>query len=273
MTVFVWLAGLALLSGPTVANLPFDHSAWDHELKAHVNSVGEVDYAAIKADRKDLDRYIGQLSTASPENHPGLFPTRADQFAYWINAYNAFITRGVVGSYPTHSVRDLGALMGFFRRVEYTAGGRKMSLSALENDILRKKFADPRVHFSIVCASLGCPMLARSAFTGANLERLLDQQARRFINQRRNVTVDAATNTVRLSKIFGWYTPDFVGSKGKTALLDYIRRYARPETLRALDALKQPKIRFYDYDWSINDPGSRSRSSNPLEREVARASN
>ncbi|PYT28223.1 MAG: hypothetical protein DMG57_15540 [Acidobacteria bacterium] len=272
MTLFVWLAGLALLSGPTVANTPFDHSAWDRVLKAHVNPSGEVDYRAIKADRKDLDRYSGQLGGASPENHPELFPARADQFAYWINAYNAFVTRGVADRYPTHSVRDLGPLLGFFRREEYIAGGRKMSLSSLENVILRKKFADPRVHFSIVCASLGCPMLAREAFTGVNLEQLLDRQARRFINQRRNVKVDAATNTVRLSKIFDWYTVDFVGSKGKQALVDYIRRYASPETRRALDALKQPRIRFYDYDWSINDPGSRSRSSNPLEREAGRVS-
>jgi len=132
MTPFVWLAGLALLGGPTVANTPFDHSAWDRVLKAHVNPAGEVDYAAIKADRKELDRYIGQFGTTSPENHPELFPTRADQFAYWINAYNAFVTRGLSDHYPTHSVRDLGPLLGFFRRVEYTAGGRKMSLSSLE---------------------------------------------------------------------------------------------------------------------------------------------
>src|SRR2546423_7519740 len=101
MTLLVCLTGLVLLSGPTVSTVPFNHSPWDRVLKAHVNPAGEVDYAAIKADRRDLDRYVGLLGTASPENHPDLFPTRADRFAYWINAYNAFITRGVTDHYPT----------------------------------------------------------------------------------------------------------------------------------------------------------------------------
>jgi hypothetical protein len=248
----------------------FDHSAWDRVLKARVNGAGEVDYAAIKRDRKDLDEYTARLGQESPANRPELFPSRASKLAYWINAYNAFVTRGVADNYPTRSVRDLGIAYGFFWRNHYTAGGVSLTLRSIENDILRKEFAEPRIHFAIVCASLSCPMLARDAATAANLESLLDAQARRFINQRRNVNIDPQRNVATLSKIFDWYTRDFVGGGSKRALLDYVRRYLTPERQHALDTMKNPSIQFFDYDWAINDPGSRTRSANPLERETVR---
>jgi len=260
---------LAALAAATLSP-SFDQTAWDRVLKVHVNGAGEVDYAAIRRDRKDLDQYIAQIGRTSPANRPDLFPSRAAALAYWINAYNAFVTRGVVDHYPTRSVRDLGVLSGFFWRNYYTAGGASMTLRSLENNILRAQFRDPRIHFAIVCASLSCPMLARDAFTEANVESLLDAQARRFINQRRNVNIDPRKNSVTLSRIFDWYRQDFVGSGARRALLDYIRRYLTPERQRALAALKNPSVAFFDYDWAINDPGSRMRSANPLEREAAR---
>lgn len=107
---------LVLLTAPAILPAAFDHSAWDRVLKAYVNQIGEVDYAAIKAHRKDLDDYVGRLGEASPANRVDLFPARADELAYWINAYNAFVTRGVVDRYPTRSVRDLGLLYSFFLR-------------------------------------------------------------------------------------------------------------------------------------------------------------
>jgi hypothetical protein len=235
-------------------------------LKSYVNQIGEVDYAAIKTHRKDLDDYVRRLGEASPTNRVDLFPTHPDELAYWINAYNAFVTRGVVDRYPTRSVRDLGLLYSFFLRKDYTAGGAKMSLRSLENDIIRKRYGEPRIHFAIVCASLSCPMLSRDAFAAGNLEELLTRQARRFINQRRNVNVNAPANQVTLSSIFKWYRADF---EGKQSLLEFVRRYADVSLRSALDRLKQPKISYYDYDWSINDPGSRARSKNPYERELA----
>ena len=248
----------------------FDHSTWDRVVKTYVNDIGEVDYAAIKSNRKDLDQYIAQLGEASPVNRRELFPSRQHELAYWINAYNAFVTRGVVYAYPTKSVRDLGFLYGFFRRKDYTAGGEKISLLHLEDDILRKQYRDPRIHFAIVCASLSCPFLPREAFTGDNLEAQLDRAARLYINQRRNFTPHASRNEITLGAVYGLrdYVQDFEATGVK--LLDYVRRYLSDENRRALDALKNPKIKFYDYDWAINDPGSRARSKNPLERQLAR---
>ena len=236
---------------------PFDHSLWDRVLKARVNGIGEVDYAALQRDRRDLDQYIRLLGTTSPANDPGQFPTRADELAYWINAYNAFVTRGVVDHYPTRSVRDLGMFYGFFGRNDYTAGGVAMSLRRLENEILRKQYHEPRIHFAIVCASLSCPYLAPEAYTSPRLAAQLDRAARLFVSQRRNLAVDTAKNEVRLSAIFDWYKADFEGTPPRRTLLQYIRQYADEATRRALDSLEQPRVRFNDYDWSLNAPGSR----------------
>jgi len=250
----------------------FDHSAWNRVLQAQVNELGEVDYAAIKSNPKDLNAYIQQLAEVSPESKPDRF-TKAGALAYWMNAYNAFTTKGVVEAYPTKSVRDLGVLYGFFRRKDYTAGGRKISLRSLENDIIRK-LGDPRIHFAIVCASISCPRLPREAFTEANLEKSLDRAARTFLNERRNVTIDAARNEVTVNPILTWYKEDYgaSGSREKVAreLLAYVRKYANAETAKLLDRLKEPKLSVYDYDWAINDPGSRARAKSPLERELAR---
>lgn len=251
----------------SVSAAAFDHSIWDRVLKAHVNRIGEVNYTAIKAQRADLDEYIRRLGEASPADRPELFPSRAHELAYWLNAYNAFVIRGVVDRYPTRSVLDLGPLKRFFWRKDYTAGGVKMTLLHLENEIIRKRYREPRIHFALVCASLSCPMLSRDAFTADNLESELNRLAREFVNQRRNVTIDTAANEVTLSEIFKWYREDFE-SPGQT-LLDYIRRYASEENRRALSTLKQPKIKYYDYDWSINEPGSRARAKSPHERELA----
>ncbi len=264
--------GFALLMSTSLSAATFDHSAWDRVLKSYVNHIGEVDYAGLKANPKDLDDYIQMLAESSPVNRPALFPTKAHALAYWMNAYNAFVMRGVVDNYPTRSVRDLGKLYGFFRRQDYTAGGVKISLLHLENDILRKQFQEPRIHFGIVCASISCPRLSRNAFTADNLEEQLDRLARQFVNERRNVTVDAGSNEVTLSAIFRWYAKDFEqGPDGqKITLLDFVRRYANEKNLKLLDGLKAPKIKYYDYNWSINEPGARAKARSLLDRERGR---
>lgn len=271
----ICLVTLLLGASAHARGAAFDHAIWDRVLKTYANEIGEVDYRALKANRKDLDDYVQSLGEASPANKPDLFPSRAHELAYWMNAYNAFVMRGVVDGYPTQSVRDLGLLYGFFRRDDHVAGGMKMSLFHLENDIIRKKYSEPRIHFGIVCASVSCPLLSRDAFTAENLETQLERLARKFINERRNLSIDQAANAVTLSKIFDWYTKDFEvpaapGRPGGT-LVDYVRRYSNEASRRALDGLRQPRVKFYDYDWSLNEPGSHARARSPLDREVAGA--
>lgn len=247
----------------------FDHSAWDRVLKRSVSEIGEVDYGALKKDHAEFDQYLEQLRAVSPVNKPELFPTRAEQMAYWINAYNALVTKGIVDHYPVKSVRNIGLLFSFFRSKDWVVGGETMSLDHIEHDTLRAKYGDPRVHVAIVCASLSCPKLSRNAFTAENLDRQLDELLRAFVAERRNVLIDPQANTITYTQIFQWYGGDFEKSS-KGTLLDYIRPYLSEEQRKQIAAMKSPRIRFKAYDWAINDPGSRARASSPYERELAK---
>lgn len=262
-------AGLLTCAGAARAQ-GFDHSAWDRVLKQYVNEEGRVDYAALRANRADFDAYIAQIAARSPESHPQEFiarkagdgkpyPSREAQLAYWINAYNALTIRGIIDNWPTKSVRDLGFLFGFFRRSDYTVGGKTVSLNYIEHDVIRKQFNEPRIHFALVCASLGCPKLRREAYVRERLEAQLEDGARYFLNEPRNLTVDAARGRVTLSKIFDWYAGDFekyvkARGPGKTGspILDYVLQYASEANRAAILALKSPKISYADYSWEIN---------------------
>jgi hypothetical protein len=232
----------------------FDHSPWDRVLKQYVNTKGEIDYRGIQKDRRDIDAYLGALRAASPKNKAELFPTRADALAYWLNAYNALVTNGVVLKYPTKSVRNLGFAYGFFRAKDYVVGGQTVSLDNIEHDTIRKEFQEPRIHFAIVCASLGCPFLARDAFTPRDLEKQLDAGARYFVSEERNVSINAGRNELVLSKLLDWYGKDFGGEAG---VIEFVKRHSTKPRRKALDALRNPRVRYRDYDWGINDPGSR----------------
>jgi hypothetical protein len=257
---------LLATAGLSAAAAEFDHSPWTALLSRHVNAIGEVDYAALKASRQPLDAYIAALAAASPDSRKEMFPNRAAELAYWLNAYNALTAKGVVDNYPTRSVRDLGAIYAFFRRNDYTLGGVAISLRYLENDIIRKRYQDPRIHFALVCASISCPLLAREAFTAARLEEQLDRLTRASLAENRNAAIDAKTGTLTLTSLFKWYAADFGPA------LAYIRRYSTPERLRLLDQLgPNPPVRFFDYDWSINEPGSRAKARLGYERELAQS--
>ena len=255
--------GLCLvLSGGSVEVLAqgFDHSSWDHVLKEFVNDQGRVDYAALKASPAELDRYVTQLAAQSPISNPEEFPTRQSQLAYWINAYNALVMKGVIDHWPVESVRKIGGLpYSFFWRKKFVVGERKYTLDAIEG-IMRKNLAEPRVHFALVCAANSCPRLERQAYTPENTDRLLEEAARFYINEPRNLRIDPERNQVTVARIFSFYHEDFenyVREKNLTGigqpLLDYIRVHANEENRRALDALNRPRLEHFDYDWGIND--------------------
>lgn len=256
----VMICAAALAAAGAADAQTFDHSAWDAVLKQHVNDAGFVDYAALKANPAELNRYVAQIAARSPASHPRDFPSRDAQMAYWINAYNALTIHGVVNAWPVKSVRDLGFLFSFFRRKQFTVGGREMSLDNIEHDTLRPVFRDPRIHFAVNCASVSCPRLQREAYTEENLDRLLDEAAHSFVNERRNFQIDAARNRVTVAKIFDWFGGDFRDyarekklSGAGHPILDYIRPYLNDANRAALARLRSPRVAYFDYDWSVND--------------------
>lgn len=242
----------------------FDYTAWQALLTQRVSEIGEVDYAAIKADRKQLDAVLARIAETSPVKDPGRFPKRQDQLAFWINAYNALMIDATVQKYPLKSVKNIGLPYSVFRRKDHTVGGQKMSLDNIEHDILRGQMQESRVHFALVCASVSCPVLQNKVYLPETVNAQLDAAARQFLCERRNF--ELAGNTLYLSKIFDWYGKDFV-KNGKN-LLEGLSPWM-PAGM--FDKLKvTPRVEFRTYDWGVNEPGSRARSRNEAEKEVGK---
>src|SRR5712692_1204827 len=251
----------------------FHYAAWDRVLKKFVTETGRVDYAALKANPDDLHQYVGQIAARSPISDPNDFPMRDSQLAYWINAYNALVMKAVVENWPTKSVRNLGKLYSFFWARKFVAGGKEYTLNNIE-DILRKKLVEPRIHFAIVCASNSCPRLQREAYTPENAERLLDEAARFYGNEPRNLKIDVAHNRVTLPNILGHYHEDFenyVRTHNASATghpqVDYIRLYANAANRALLGQLKNPKVDHFGYDWGINDINAPVATGKPGAKE------
>jgi len=224
-----------------------------------VDRNGLVDYAALAADPTDLERHYARLAATSPDSHPERFPTLESRLAYWVNAYNAAVLTAVVRRWPLGSVRDVPPpLLGFFVRQRVLLGGRKVSLRELENGIVRKRFDEPRIHFALNCASLGCPRLPPAPFTAARLDAELDRETRRFVAAPRNVRVDRAGGVVHLSAIFDWYGDDFTGwlrrhrPGVRPTLLSYVHLYAGEELRAALEGCDRCRVEFIEYDWTLN---------------------
>ncbi len=225
----------ALVATAAGAGEPFDHREWTSLLAAHVDDRGLVDYAGFAGDRTALEAYLARLTSTSPDSDPGAFPTPQHALAYWINAYNALTIRGVLDrGLDTPSVWGDGLLgIGFFTAERGVLGGRSFSLKALEDDVVRGRFADPRIHAALNCASISCPRLPRTAFDGETLEATLDAAMREFVAQETNCSLDTATGTVTLSMIFDWFEEDFLAFERRAgsadpSVLDYVNRYRAP---------------------------------------------
>ena len=225
-----------------------EHDVWTRLLETYVHEsadgVTRMDYAALAAspeDRAALNTYIASFEARDLSG-----ASNAD-FAAWANLYNAVTVRYIVQAYPLESIRD-GYLFGDpWKKVKVMAGGREVSLDTIEHEILRPRFADPRVHYAINCASYGCPNLLRHAWTADTLDADLDAAARDYINHPRGVSVGKRGLTV--SSIYKWFEADFGGSKD--GVIKHLLEYAEPALAESLRAA--PKIRDYQYDWSLNN--------------------
>ena len=253
---------LSLLGAPEVAR-HFEHSGFDRVLAAYVDEQGLVDYAGLKRSPGDLEAYVALLEAVSPESHPDRFPTRAHELAYWINAYNAFVLKGVVDAYPVGSVKEIKALFGFFKRTRFTAGGTPYTLDDIEHGILRKAFDEPRIHAAINCASVGCARLERQAYHPEDVEAQLEEAMRLFIRERRNVRILREEKKVVLSKIFEWFEADFTewykkaAGKGEGTIVDYLNLYLSREDRDFLHAHPDVSVDYGAYDWTLNDQSTR----------------
>lgn len=223
-----------------------DHSAWDALLKEYVSAsesgVNLVDYDRMKAEATDaLKSYLDAMQAVAVEEF-----SRDEQFAFWVNLYNAATVDVILKNLPLDSIRDIGLLgSGPWKDDAVTVAGRTLSLDNIEHDILRPEWKDVRIHYAVNCASIGCPNLALEAYTAAKLEPMLEQAAAAYVNHPRGF--GGEKGNVIASNIFEWYQVDW-GSE--EAVLEHARQYAVGPTAALLEGATQ--IGGYVYDWALN---------------------
>ena len=241
---------------------PFPHQILDRVLKKHVADTGEVDYRALQLQQHDLAAYVDSLALVSPESHGSRFPGTGDGLAYWINAYNALVLKGVVAAYPVASVMEIVTEGWFFREQNFVVGGVEMTLDHLENRIIRPEFRDARIHFVINCAAASCPRLENRAFDGPTLEQRLQAATKRFARMASHVRIDRDAETVFLSKIMEWFASDFepessapnqTGHGTLSPLLNFLLPYLPPGDAEYLRENPDIAVTFVEYDWALND--------------------
>lgn len=236
-------------SAMAAAPQAFPYSEWDALLSKYVDGAGRVDYGALAGNPAELARFervFAAVAATGPRTHPERFPTAHAKLAYYLDAYNICVWKNVLMRRPKLTNVD-HEKASFFYFTKFIVDGKPINLKDLESDVIRPTFKDGRVHMALNCASGGCPMLPRYAFTPQNVDRQLGREARKFVNEPRNVSWDPATHTVRLSHIFEWYKDDFGGAPAK--VLAWINSYRAPDQQIPTDA----KIAYIDYDWTLND--------------------
>ncbi|MBD3864063.1 DUF547 domain-containing protein [Olleya marilimosa] len=207
----------------------------DAFLKAYV-SKGKVDYKAVKENAETL------TSILTIANQVSVSKTDAKNYqAFWINAYNLSVIKGIVDNYPIASPLDKA---GFFDKITYSLAGQKVTLNTIENELLRGNFKDARFHFVLVCGAIGCPPLIANAYLPKTLEAQLDQQSKLALNGDYFVKVNDKKKTVEASEIMKWYNEDFV-QNGMTEI-EFINKY------RINIIPENYKLKYFSYNWNLN---------------------
>jgi hypothetical protein len=224
---------------------PVSHTAWDALLQKHVRPEGEVHYRGFLQDSLQLRQYLDQLGQNPPNDQHW---TPDERKAYFLNLYNAATVLLILRHYPVQSIKDIGPSLQIpFVRSTWTIpfiniSGQTFTLDNIEHGIIRKEFADPRIHFAVNCAARSCPVLHHRAYRGEGLNEQLDQQARQFINDPRFNRL--APDSIQVSSIFKWYSGDF--PKG-TAFIDYLNQYSE------VKINPTATVTYADYDWKLNE--------------------
>lgn len=240
----------------------FDHTLWNNLLTTHVSSLPGanntvVDYHGMSQHRGQLKRYLSALSHVKQREFD--LWSNSDQLSFLINAYNAWTIELILTSWPDlDSIKDLGSLFRSPWRKRFALLlGKTYSLDEIEHGLIRNsgRYKDPRIHFAVNCASIGCPSLRAEAYVGTRLNQQLNEQTHIFLSDRNRNRIE--NGVVQLSSIFKWYREDFEkGWKGHHRLEDFLLANASalnlPDTVAAELRAGDGKIKFLKYDWRLN---------------------
>lgn len=236
------------LSAPAQAQ---DNSVWAKFLQTYSTSkdnINWIQYGDVSPeDHKALKGYIDHLETTKVSTL-----SRPEQMAFWINLYNAATIDVILDHYPVETIRDID-ISGIFSNGPWgkefmVVEGRSIALNTIEHEILRPDFKDPRIHYAVNCASIGCPNLQDVPFAAETLEDQLNQGAVSYVNHPRGVTV-TEENKLVVSSIYHWFSEDFGDSDEN--VIAHIKQYAAPDLKAKLEGIS--KISDHEYDWSLNE--------------------
>lgn len=233
-----------------------DFTPWNTLLHRYVDDQGRVNYQTWQREAlTDLNQWLDQVAAIAPTLTlaPALTIDRNQQLALWLNLYNALTIRQVLDRYPITSIqpRVLGvpnwpAFLAFFSRPVFSLAGQTYSLNAIEHGILRPTFQEPRIHFALVCASIGCPLLRQEAYWPDRVGSQLEDDAQRFMANPDKVQYNAEEQTLYCSKIFKWYRADFL------QVASSIPTYIQPYLANGGPLTETTPIRYLNYDWNLN---------------------
>lgn len=248
--LWILLTSIAVLAFASPA-AALDLALYEQILGRHTVEVEDlartrVDYRALTRSQ-DWQRLRASLEASDPAR----LATRAEQLAFWINAYNLLAIDWIVRHYPVESIRDLGSLLRpVWERPAGTIGGRPYTLDEIEHQILRP-LGEPRVHAAIVCASVSCPSLARTPYRAPHLNAQLDASLARWLaNPRKGSRLVSGAGVLHLSAIFDWFAEDFEAAGG---VLPYLTPHLPEATRRWLaEHGGKAELAYFDYDWSLN---------------------
>lgn len=229
-----------------------DHGVWsdvlDRFLVTGSDGVNRFAYGAVTSDDvSKLDGYLDSLSNVAISSF-----SRPEQMAYWINLYNALTVKVILDHHPVDSIRDIDISPGLFSDGPWgkkllTIEGEKVALDDIEHQILRPIWQDPRIHYAVNCASIGCPNLQPAPFLSDKLDRQLDAAAREFVNHPR--AVEVRNSGITASSIYDWFQEDFGGDD--RGVIAHLKAYAEPDLAMKLEEIG--RIDDHDYDWQLNE--------------------
>lgn len=244
IAIFGIMLAVFVLIGAMPVDRAFDHSAFDALLAKHVDKDGWVDYEGLHKDAALLDSYIASLGNA-----PFAELGRDQKLALLINAYNAFTLRLILDHYPIKSIKDIPSAKRWDAK-RWRISTMTLSLNQIEHEQIRPKFAEPRIHFALVCAAIGCPKLRNEAYQAERIEEQLEDQTRYLHSHDRWFGYQPGAKEVHLTKLYKWYGADFEQVAG--SVLDFAARYSSALKI-AIEKDKTPRIKWLDYDWTLND--------------------
>ncbi len=207
-------------------------------LSKHVNNSGWVDYKGLQKEEAKLDKYLTFLNSSDIKGW-----SENKRKAFWMNAYNAYTLKMILDHYPLKSIMDIKLKEKGAWDIPYAkVGGEVYTLNAIEHEILRPKFKDPRIHAGINCASYSCPPILNKAFTEANVNSLLELAFRNFVNDplRNKISKDK----IEISQLFDWFKSDFTDGE---SVIDYLNKYSKTKIS------KTAKITYLKYNWALNE--------------------